>query len=673
LWYAKGTSTDGGTTWSWGSPVLDTATQIAELKLYKLNDNTMGTAGTYSFATGTLSGQEAGWTTDVPSLGTDAGSNGDKVYMVSTVVTGAKDSEVTPNWGTPVVYAYRQDGSPGLDASIYHWNTTNTTVSEQGRTITKTSGGNGNWSGSAYTTESYKDGCKVTFKSGISGEIMVGLTESPSHFTENAENYKFKVNHDHYLGIYIMPDWYDFDIQVDDSMTLEIEYKDNTITFILDGETILDTTLSKSFDFHLATALNVNGCYIEDISFVSLAKQGQDGNRGPGWYSNTTTTNPVTGSWEVGTNLDTDAKNACPDSIPVDGDIVTLTHTYGSATYSQAKKWETSSGWVAPGLYLNGDMIIDGSIAAHKINTTGLIAENISATEIVGKNIIGARITGANINGSVIKASYLDLDGDLEVLTNYHISTATYNSNPSLYTDAVYIDSDDEYRIPTLSSLSVEAVNYRIAPSDYETQLKNASSSAAWIAANAINKTYNVPIYSYDQANVNSNIKLRHLVPYFNIDETILYEGNFTFCYCQGQEMSDDQIVTAYHDMYFYIGNIQVFHLFGGTKGEVIGPVGDIYASGSDGIATVYSPGANMPSIVTLTSYGLSFTVTVDYQTLFYTPTVSTVSVVLNATGTNQKFGANVTGNNIRIIIGPNSFTPIINVTTPHIVVNNLL
>lgn len=114
------------------------------------------------------------------------------------------------------------------------------------------------------------------------------------------------------------------------------------------------------------------------------------------------------------------------------------------------------------GGYVNTSLIQANSINANMINTTGLIAENISADEIVGKTITGSTLIGAVIQGAVIKASYLDLDGELEVLTNYHITVAMYNANPSLYTDAVYIEGNDEYRIPSISTVREDTVKYHI-------------------------------------------------------------------------------------------------------------------------------------------------------------------------------------------------------------------
>ena len=129
------------------------------------------------------------------------------------------------------------------------------------------------------------------------------------------------------------------------------------------------------------------------------------------------------------------------------------------------------------------------------INTDGLIAENISANEIAGKTITGSTLNGAAINGAVIKASYLDLDGELEVLTNYHITVAMYNANPSLYTDAVYIEGNDEYRIPSISTVREDTVT------------QNISANGA---------VFNSKIRSYNCANAGHNMKCVKETPTFS-------------------------------------------------------------------------------------------------------------------------------------------------------------
>jgi len=100
--------------------------------------------------------------------------------------------------------------------------------------------------------------------------------------------------------------------------------------------------------------------------------------------------------------------------------------------------------------YIDGSKIITNEAFVNNLNAVG----GVSADTINGNTLNGIVINGARINGSVIKASYLDLDGELEVLTNYHISVAMYTANPTLYKDAVYVSSDKEYRIPSISNIS---------------------------------------------------------------------------------------------------------------------------------------------------------------------------------------------------------------------------
>ena len=130
---------------------------------------------------------------------------------------------------------------------------------------------------------------------------------------------------------------------------------------------------------------------------------------------------------------------------------------------------------------IDGGKIVTNEAFVNNLNAVG----GITADTITGNELSGIAINGARINGAVIKASYLDLDGELEVLTNYHISVATYNANPSLYSDAVYISADNEYRIPSLSTVR-------------ETNKIANASSGAWL--------YSL-IRAYDIANVGHNNK----------------------------------------------------------------------------------------------------------------------------------------------------------------------
>lgn len=200
----------------------------------------------------------------------------------------------------------------------------------------------------------------------------------------------------------------------------------------------------------------------------------------------------------------------------------TITESYATTDY--INEVVSSSGYVRPSevaaainnntTTIDGSKITTGTILADKINTTGLIAENISAEEISGKTIVGGRINGAIIEGVVIKASYLDLDGELEVLTNYHLcmtqaqltsviaagGTGELYTNGTLMPDAVYIATSDEYRIPSISFIS-EKVD----------SVSNGS-------------TITGRIRSYNTYNAGSNMKAVKIRPVF-----ITTSGQFAF------------------------------------------------------------------------------------------------------------------------------------------------
>lgn len=149
-----------------------------------------------------------------------------------------------------------------------------------------------------------------------------------------------------------------------------------------------------------------------------------------------------------------------------------------------------------------GTTEIDGSM----LRTGTVVADSINGNEINGITINGGIINGARINGAVIKASYLDLDGELEVLTNYHISVAMYNTNPSLYTDAVYISADNEYRIPSYSVI------------------KEADKTI-----NTLGGILYGNIRSYNTANAGHNVKAVKLIPYITISKDIIVYTTATY------------------------------------------------------------------------------------------------------------------------------------------------
>lgn len=181
-------------------------------------------------------------------------------------------------------------------------------------------------------------------------------------------------------------------------------------------------------------------------------------------------------------------------SAPIENNNNLFAQRLGYTNYAAMVAAASSGQTIINGGYVNTTLINANSITANQINTVGLIAENISASEIVGKTITGGVINGARINGAVIKASYLDLNGDLEVLTNFIISVAMYNANPSLYTDAVYISADNQYRIPTVSLISEPFKSYTTL---------------------SMNSSVYGTLRPYNSANVGHNLKAVKIRPVF--------------------------------------------------------------------------------------------------------------------------------------------------------------
>lgn len=166
---------------------------------------------------------------------------------------------------------------------------------------------------------------------------------------------------------------------------------------------------------------------------------------------------------------------------------------------------------------IDGGKITTGSITASQINTVGLIAENINASELVGKTITGGTIVGASITGVTIKASYLDLDGELEVLTNFYLcvngntagvpAEAIAEGRYRTYSSSLDIDAipstnyTNIYRIPTLST---------VREPDKEVYLSGVGSYSA---------TY---VGSYNTAGIGHNSKCVKPRPYISYNNEIL-------------------------------------------------------------------------------------------------------------------------------------------------------
>jgi hypothetical protein len=89
------------------------------------------------------------------------------------------------------------------------------------------------------------------------------------------------------------------------------------------------------------------------------------------------------------------ASASVPGGVPIDGD--TVAQYNGAGTFAQERTWNGAS-WVLPGVVINGDVLVNGSVSAPKINVVNLFAEagNFGTLTSANINLSGfARINGA--------------------------------------------------------------------------------------------------------------------------------------------------------------------------------------------------------------------------------------------------------------------------------------
>lgn len=283
---------------------------------------------------------------------------------------------------------------------------------------------------------------------------------------------------------------------------------------------------------------------------------------------------------------------------------------------------------------LNTELIEAGAINAGHIDAYAITGKTITGGTINGSEINGTVINGARINGAVIRASYLDLDGQLEVLTNYHLCASQAQLNALIASgklgrlvidadklqnggDAIYLASDDEWRIPSLSTIS-------------------ASTGYVPLPAGSIINSY---IYAFNNTTAGTNKKAVSIRPMvgFGSGEFIKSNGNINPSpqyYPTGTPIS----------VAYYISNIQIFkidiyvELLSSMQGGV---------SNNRTRANVYSygNGTSSGSVTTYSGYS-SESFDTDSTTIIVNnvPLFGTVNVTLYSTTISQFVGLSEEG-----------------------------
>ena len=113
LWASKGTKGVGESLFTWGSAYQVEGTAVAEVSIYRLNNSSQPSGGSYDFTSNELDPPN-NWSASLPSLASD----GDEIYQSVGLFSGAPtQTGATTTWTTPVVYAKRVDGQDGEDGN----------------------------------------------------------------------------------------------------------------------------------------------------------------------------------------------------------------------------------------------------------------------------------------------------------------------------------------------------------------------------------------------------------------------------------------------------------------------------------------------------------------------------------------------------------------------------
>ena len=124
LWASSGFKAVNSSTFTWTTPFRIEGESVAEVAIYRLNNNTGLTGGSYNFVTNTLT-PPTDWLTSAPAIAT----NGDVVYRASGIASGsALETSASVTFGTPVVFIQRTDGinATEIETGLVYYNQAST-------------------------------------------------------------------------------------------------------------------------------------------------------------------------------------------------------------------------------------------------------------------------------------------------------------------------------------------------------------------------------------------------------------------------------------------------------------------------------------------------------------------------------------------------------------------
>jgi hypothetical protein len=183
-----------------------------------------------------------------------------------------------------------------------------------------------------------------------------------------------------------------------------------------------------------------NPCFVTKV-LDGAPGTGTPGARGAGHYY-------ATGTW-----TDAAADAATPGANIID-DVVTISNS----TLVSEKKW-TGSAWVDNGLVINGNLIVDGSVLAAKINANSLIIRDAAGNPIVGVGVpLGAGYEAPGTKNSDVTLPTLGQN-------NYRVvavgaSSTTHPTTAGLYLNGTLLQAGTRSYMLTIISRTTGLVGY---------------------------------------------------------------------------------------------------------------------------------------------------------------------------------------------------------------------
>lgn len=503
----------------WSDPFLfsQNGMNAATVFIYKRSNGSIPAlptaAATYTFATKALTGLDNGWVTSVPDA-----SNGDHLWVstASAAATSATDSIPAGEWAAVQLLA--KDGVNGVagvsNALIYAYQRKSTAPTLKPGAVTYT------FSSKSITvpaTDALANGWTKTIPAGTNPLYVCIASASGQDATDTIADAEWTTpallaeNGDNGLDGFNTATIYIFQRTATNvapgKPSAQCTYTFATKTLSgLTGSWVTTIPAAGGDYLWVSTATAVSTAGSDDIPATEwatvqlMAKNGSDGigtqgPRGPGHFYTSGT------SWS-----DPTADAATPG-----GNVAEDRVTISSGTYVMTKYWNGSS-WVADGTVINGNLIVDDSVTAAKVNTNGLTIRDTFGNVIFSSTVAldWSRVAGSGRpenNATYNIGAFADLDQITAINAASYFAANSIDGTfiANLAADKILSGGIDVARYIQSASYSAGSTGWRIhgnGDSEFNNvTVRGAYSSAASGTRITLNEGGNNKLIAYSGSN----------------------------------------------------------------------------------------------------------------------------------------------------------------------------